>query len=158
MRQMSSSPVRPRYSVLLGLSWIVLASSSCRQTPPEPESVKREPEPAPVAAPVTPTPAPMATAEATANYVNRHINRELGIPGKRGKRYSWGYPACPDLEDHKILFQLLPQAESELGMALTESFQFIPEQSTAAIVVHHPDAKYYSVGNLDRVAQILGEG
>jgi 5-methyltetrahydrofolate--homocysteine methyltransferase len=42
-------------------------------------------------------------------------------------------------------------------MELTESFQFVPEQSTAAIVVHHPDAKYYSVGNLDRVAQILGE-
>jgi 5-methyltetrahydrofolate--homocysteine methyltransferase len=98
------------------------------------------------------------TAEATANYVNRLvINRELGIPGKQGKRYSWGYPACPDLEDHTILFQLLPQAASELGMELTESFQFVPEQSTAAIVVHHPDAKYYSVGNLDRVAQILGE-
>jgi 5-methyltetrahydrofolate--homocysteine methyltransferase len=98
------------------------------------------------------------TAEATANYVHRHINRELGIPGKRGKRYSWGYPACPDLEDHTIVFQLLPQAVSELGMELTESYQLIPEQSTAAIVVHHPDAKYYSVGNLDRVAQILGEG
>ncbi len=97
------------------------------------------------------------TAEATANYVNRHINRELGIPGKRGKRYSWGYPACPDLEDHQIVFQLLPQAVTELGMELTESYQLVPEQSTAAIVVHHPDAKYYSVGNLDRVAQILGE-
>ena len=50
------------------------------------------------------------------------------------------------------------QAETELGVSLTESYQLVPEQSTAAIVVHHPDAKYYSVGNLDRTAQILGEG
>jgi 5-methyltetrahydrofolate--homocysteine methyltransferase len=99
------------------------------------------------------------TAEGTANYVNRLvINRELGLPSKQGKRYSWGYPACPDLQDHEILFRLLPQASSELGLTLTESYQFVPEQTTAAIVVHHPDAKYYSVGSLDRTAQILGEG
>jgi 5-methyltetrahydrofolate--homocysteine methyltransferase len=85
------------------------------------------------------------TAEATATYINRHINRELGIPVERGKRYSWGYPACPDLEDHAVLFQLLP-AEQNLGMTLTAAYQLVPEQSTAAIVVHHPDAKYYSVG------------
>jgi 5-methyltetrahydrofolate--homocysteine methyltransferase len=97
-------------------------------------------------------------AEATANFVHRQVvNKGLNIPGNQGKRYSWGYPACPDLEDHKILFQLLPQAASELGLQLTESFQFVPEQSTAAIIVHHPDAKYYSVGQLDRVKQILGE-
>ncbi len=94
------------------------------------------------------------TAEATANYVNRAIiNRGMGIPEKRGKRYSWGYPACPDLSDHAVLLNLLPQAVSELGMELSPSFQWIPEQSTAAIVVHHPDAKYYSVG-VDRVQQI----
>ncbi|MBC7810616.1 MAG: methionine synthase [Burkholderiales bacterium] len=97
------------------------------------------------------------TAEATANYVNRHISRELGIPGKQGKRYSWGYPACPDLEDHEVVFKLMPQIEAELGVTLTTSYQLVPEQSTAAIVVHHPDAKYYSVGSLDRTAQILGE-
>jgi 5-methyltetrahydrofolate--homocysteine methyltransferase len=97
------------------------------------------------------------TAEATANYVNRVVvNQQLGIPGGQGKRYSWGYPACPDLDDHAIVWKLMPQAESELGVTLTESFQLVPEQSTAAIVVHHPDAKYYSVGNLDRTAQILG--
>jgi 5-methyltetrahydrofolate--homocysteine methyltransferase len=98
------------------------------------------------------------TAEATANYVNRHIMKELGFPAHRGKRYSWGYPACPDLQDHEVVFKLLPQATAELGMELTVSYQLLPEQSTAAIVVHHPDAKYYSVGNLDRVGQILGEG
>ncbi|WP_119072296.1 methionine synthase [Aggregatilinea lenta] len=85
------------------------------------------------------------TAEATATYMNRHVNRELGIPVSRGKRYSWGYPACPDLDDHATLFRLLP-AEEKLGMTLTAAFQLVPEQSTAAIIVHHPDAKYYSVG------------
>ncbi len=94
------------------------------------------------------------TAEATANYVNQVVvNRSLGIPEQRGKRYSWGYPACPDLSDHAVLLKLLPQAASEIGMELTPSFQWIPEQSTAAIIVHHPDAKYYSIG-VDRVQQI----
>jgi 5-methyltetrahydrofolate--homocysteine methyltransferase len=72
------------------------------------------------------------------------VRRELGIPGGRGKRYSWGYPACPDLEDHATVFKLLP-AEAELGMQLTTAYQLIPEQSTAAIIVHHPEAKYYAV-------------
>ena len=85
------------------------------------------------------------SAEATATYMNRHINRELAIPVERGKRYSWGYPACPDLDDHATVFKLLP-AEEKLGMTLTSAYQLVPEQSTAAIVIHHPDAKYYSVG------------
>ena len=96
-------------------------------------------------------------AEATANYVTKHIESELGITSNQGKRYSWGYPACPDLEDHDIVFKLLPQVESELGMELTASYQLVPEQSTAAIYTHHPSAKYYSVGNLDRASRILGE-
>ncbi|MBL8166027.1 MAG: hypothetical protein JNJ61_28845, partial [Anaerolineae bacterium] len=92
-------------------------------------------------------------------YVNRVvINRELGLSAGQGKRYSWGYPACPDLDDHQIVWKLMPQIVSEIGVTLTESYQLVPEQSTAAIVVHHPDAKYYSVGSLDRTAQILGEG
>ncbi len=96
-------------------------------------------------------------AEATANYVTKHVESELGISPNQGKRYSWGYPACPDLEDHEIVFNLLPQVESELGMTLTASYQLVPEQSTAAIYTHHPSAKYYSVGNLDRATRILGE-
>jgi len=95
------------------------------------------------------------TAEATANTVHEHVRRELGLPAERGKRYSWGYPACPDLEDHRVVFDLLP-AEAELGMSLTSAFQLVPEQSTAAIVVHHPAAKYYSVG-VDRTEQLLAE-
>lgn len=95
-------------------------------------------------------------AEATANYMTQHIRRELGIDENRGKRYSWGYPACPDLADHQTVVKLLPQT-AEIGLSLTdESYQWVPEQSTAAIFAHHPDAKYYSVGSLDRSAQILG--
>ncbi len=92
-------------------------------------------------------------AEATAEYVHRHIRRELGIDAKRGKRYSWGYPACPDLGDHVKVFELLP-AEKELGMQLTAAYQLVPEHSTAAIVVHHPAARYYSVG-VSRVEQLM---
>ncbi|PJF23243.1 MAG: methionine synthase [Phototrophicales bacterium] len=96
------------------------------------------------------------TAEATANYMTAHVRRELGLEPNQGKRYSWGYPACPDLDDHAIVWRLLPQV-AELGLMLTDSFQIVPEQSTAAIFAHHPDAKYYSVGNIDRSEQILGE-
>jgi 5-methyltetrahydrofolate--homocysteine methyltransferase len=83
-------------------------------------------------------------AEATAEWMHRRVRHELGLPGNRGKRYSWGFGACPDLEDHEQLFKLLP-AEAELGMTLTSAYQLIPEQSTAAIHVHHPQAKYYAV-------------
>ena len=94
------------------------------------------------------------TAEATANYLHDHIRRELGLAEEQGKRYSWGYPAIPELEDHFKVFQLLPGAETELGMSLAESGQLIPEQSTAAIIVHHAKAKYYSVGE-SRVEQLM---
>ena len=94
------------------------------------------------------------TAEATAEYLHRHIRRELGLAEGQGKRYSWGYPAIPDLDDHRIVFDLLP-AEKKLGMSLTTAFQLMPEQSTAAIVLHHPEAKYYSTGQ-SRVEQLMG--
>ncbi len=94
-------------------------------------------------------------AEATANYLTHIVAGQLGIPAGRGKRYSWGYPACPELADHEIVLRLLPQLETELGLSLTESWQWVPEQSTAALFTHHPAAKYYSVGGLDRVGQIL---
>jgi 5-methyltetrahydrofolate--homocysteine methyltransferase len=84
------------------------------------------------------------SAEAVAEWMHRKIRHELGVPAGQGKRYSWGYGACPDLEDHAQLFKILP-AESELGMQLTSAYQLIPEQSTAAIIVHHPQAKYYAV-------------
>jgi 5-methyltetrahydrofolate--homocysteine methyltransferase len=83
-------------------------------------------------------------AEAVAEWMHRRVKKELGLPGNRGKRYSWGYGACPDLEDHQQVFKLLPAAEA-LGMDMTSAFQLMPEQSTAAIVIHHPQAKYYAV-------------
>ncbi len=93
------------------------------------------------------------TAEAAAEYLHRHIRRELGLAEEQGKRYSWGYPAIPELEDHAKVFELLP-AEQALGMQLSPAFQLIPEQSTAAIILHHPKAKYYNVG-VSRVEQLM---
>ena len=93
------------------------------------------------------------TAEATADYLHAHVRRELGLGAEQGKRYSWGYPAIPELADHARVFELLP-VESELGMTLTTAFQLVPEQSTAAIILHHPDAKYYNIGET-RVEQLM---
>jgi len=81
-------------------------------------------------------------AEAVAEWAHRRIKNELGAAS--GKRYSWGYGACPDLDDHATVFKLLPAREA-LGMDLTEAFQLMPEQSTAAVIIHHPEAKYYAV-------------
>jgi 5-methyltetrahydrofolate--homocysteine methyltransferase len=82
------------------------------------------------------------TAEALAEWTHRRVKAELGVDS--GKRYSWGYGACPDLEDHAVVFRLLPASE-EIGMELSESFQLMPEQSTAAVIMHHPEARYYAV-------------
>ncbi len=87
----------------------------------------------------------VSLAEALAEYTNRTIQQGLGLQNGRGKRYSWGYPACPDLEDHVQLWQILPT--DEIGVVLTDAYQIVPEQSTAAIVVHHPEAKYFSIGS-----------
>ena len=95
-------------------------------------------------------------AEALAEYWHKEIRRELGIDGDdgaqpsdlfrqkyRGSRYSFGYPACPRLEDQAKLFQLLDPAR--INVSLTDEWQMVPEQSTSAIIVHHPDARYFSV-------------
>lgn len=91
-------------------------------------------------------------AEATADYLHQHIRRELGLQPEQGKRYSWGYPAIPELSDHRKVFNLLP-VEAELGMQLSPAYQLIPEQSTAAIIVHHPAAKYFNIGE-SRIDQL----
>jgi 5-methyltetrahydrofolate--homocysteine methyltransferase len=93
------------------------------------------------------------TAEAAADFLHQHIRRELGLSATQGKRYSWGYPAIPELEDHLKVFELL-LAEKELGMTLTSAYQLVPEQSTAAIIIHHSLAKYFSVGE-SRVDQLM---
>jgi 5-methyltetrahydrofolate--homocysteine methyltransferase len=95
-------------------------------------------------------------AEAFAEYLHKRIRGELGFAaeeerepeallaqGYRGSRYSFGYPACPNLADQKQLLALL-NAEA-IGITLSEEDQLDPEQSTSAIVVHHPQAKYFSV-------------
>lgn len=92
------------------------------------------------------------TAEAAAEYLHRRIRAELGLQAGEGKRYSWGYPAIPTLEDHRKVFDLLP-AESRLGMSLTAAYQLVPEQSTAAIIIHHPAARYFSIGE-SRIEQL----
>ena len=79
-------------------------------------------------------------AEALAEWTNRRIKSELKLE-KGGLRYSWGFPSCPDVSQHHLVWKLLHPEIS--GMELTESGQIIPEQSTAAIVVHHPNAQYF---------------
>ncbi|GCF08867.1 methionine synthase [Dictyobacter arantiisoli] len=85
-------------------------------------------------------------AEGLAEYTNRLIRRELRIEQDeaRGRRYSWGYAAIPELADHEKLFKLMPVKQS-IGVNLTEAYQFDPEQTTAAIVVHHQQAVYFAV-------------
>ncbi len=79
-------------------------------------------------------------AEALAEWINRKIKSELKLE-KGGLRYSWGFPSCPDVLQHNLVWKLLQPEKS--GMTLTESGQIIPEQSTAAIVVHHPESQYF---------------
>lgn len=81
------------------------------------------------------------TAEALAEWTHLRIRKELRIDNNRGLRYSWGYPSCPDVLQHHLVWKLMDASKS--GMSLTEAGQIIPEQSTAAIVVHHPEAEYF---------------
>ncbi len=93
-------------------------------------------------------------AEALAEYWHRRMREEWGFAAEdgpsllglfrqqyRGGRYSWGYPACPDLEDNATAAELLHSPE--IGVAVSEGFQFHPEQTTIALVCHHPRAKYF---------------
>ena len=81
------------------------------------------------------------TAEAMAELINARIRDELKIGQNRGLRYSWGYPSCPDISQHHLVWQILEPEKS--GITLTESGQIVPDQSTAAIIVHHPEAEYF---------------
>ncbi|MBM4371750.1 MAG: hypothetical protein FJ098_08855, partial [Deltaproteobacteria bacterium] len=93
-------------------------------------------------------------AEAAAEWLHGQMRRELGIgdgdlpdpqavirQGYRGSRYSFGYPACPELESQETLFRLLDPGR--IGVSLTEGFQMVPEQSVSAVVAHHPAARYF---------------
>jgi 5-methyltetrahydrofolate--homocysteine methyltransferase len=99
------------------------------------------------------------TAEATAEWLHRRIREDWGFPDPpdltmpqrftsryRGKRYSFGYPACPNLEDQAPLWKLL--RPDEIGVQLTEGFMMDPEASVSALAFQHPDCSYFSVGDL----------
>ena len=86
----------------------------------------------------------VSAAEGLAEWHHGKLRRELGIDAGRGKRYSFGYSACPDLADQAKLFALL-KPEAGIGVTLTSAYQLVPEASTSAIVVHHPQAMYYLV-------------
>jgi 5-methyltetrahydrofolate--homocysteine methyltransferase len=70
--------------------------------------------------------------------------RTLLDQGYRGSRYSFGYPACPNIEEQTKLMELL--RPERIGVELSEEFQLHPEQSTSALIVHHPEAKYFNAG------------
>jgi 5-methyltetrahydrofolate--homocysteine methyltransferase len=95
-------------------------------------------------------------AEALAEYWHKQIRQELNIDNNdgpttrdlisgryQGARFSFGYPACPRLEDQKILFQLLQP--DDIGVKLSEEFQLHPEQSTSAIITTHSEAAYFTI-------------
>jgi 5-methyltetrahydrofolate--homocysteine methyltransferase len=81
------------------------------------------------------------TAEALAEWLHHRIRKELNIDKNRGLRYSWGYPSCPDTMQHYLVWKLIDPIRT--GIGLTSAGQITPEYSTAAIVVHHPDAEYF---------------
>lgn len=91
------------------------------------------------------------TAEALAEHWHRQVRRELGLPPDQGKRYSPGYPSWPELADQRQVWRLL-EPDRALGVALTEANQMVPEASTSAIVLHHPDAIYFIVRGLTAAA------
>ncbi len=90
-------------------------------------------------------------AEALAETMHARIRTELGLEPRRGKRYSWGYGACPDLAQHEIVWRLL-DAQAAIGTELTQAFQIVPEQSTAAIIMHHPQASYFNAAAVRELA------
>ncbi len=112
----------------------------------------------------------LESAEGYAEYLHSQFRGLWGFPDEpdtsmlslfqaryRGKRYSFGYPACPRLDDQKPLFDLLKP--EEIGVQLTDGFMMDPEASVSALVFHHPEASYFSVGQLaiDQAADELGD-
>jgi 5-methyltetrahydrofolate--homocysteine methyltransferase len=82
-------------------------------------------------------------AEGLAEWLHSEVRRSLGIDLDQGRRYSWGYPACPDQSEHEKVWRLLNL--EEIGMTLSGGYAVMPEQSTVAIVAHHPQAVYFGM-------------
>jgi 5-methyltetrahydrofolate--homocysteine methyltransferase len=83
------------------------------------------------------------TAEGMAEWLHSKIRDDLGIPRAQGRRYSWGYPAVPEQSEHEKLFRLLDA--QQIGLRLSGGYALEPEQSTVAIVAHHPQATYFGM-------------
>jgi len=82
-------------------------------------------------------------AEGLAEWLHSEVRRGLAIDAGQGRRYSWGYPACPEQSEHEKVWRLL--GLEEIGMTLSDGFAVEPEQSTVAIIAHHPQAVYFGM-------------
>jgi 5-methyltetrahydrofolate--homocysteine methyltransferase len=83
------------------------------------------------------------TAEGMAEWLHSRVRADLEIPASQGRRYSWGYPACPEQSEHEKVFRLLDAPS--IGLRLSGGYAVEPEQSTLAIVAHHPQAVYFGM-------------
>ena len=83
------------------------------------------------------------SAEGLAEWLHYKVRQDLDIPSTQGRRYSWGYPACPDQSEHTKVWELLDL--DQIGMYLSDGFAVMPEQSTVAIISHHPQAVYFGM-------------
>jgi 5-methyltetrahydrofolate--homocysteine methyltransferase len=90
------------------------------------------------------------TAEGMAEWLHARVRQDLGIAPAQGRRYSWGYPSCPEQSELTKVFRLLDAPS--IGLELSDGFAVEPEQSTLAIVAHHPQAIYFGMksGRLPR--------
>jgi 5-methyltetrahydrofolate--homocysteine methyltransferase len=82
-------------------------------------------------------------AEGMAEWLHSEVRRELGIEPAQGRRWSWGYPACPEQSEHEKVFEVLDAAQ--IGVSLSDGYAVEPEQSTVAIIAHHPQAVYFGM-------------
>ncbi|HWC87244.1 MAG TPA: vitamin B12 dependent-methionine synthase activation domain-containing protein, partial [Solirubrobacteraceae bacterium] len=97
------------------------------------------------------------TAEGMAEWLHARVRSELEITKDQGRRYSWGYPACPDQSEHEKVFRLLDAPS--IGLRLSGGFALEPEQSTLAVIAHHPQAVYFGMksGFLPKAGQAASD-
>jgi 5-methyltetrahydrofolate--homocysteine methyltransferase len=97
------------------------------------------------------------TAEGMAEWLHSRVRADLGIEAAQGRRYSWGYPSCPEQSELTKVFRLLDAPS--VGLELSGGYAVEPEQSTLAIVAHHPQAVYFGMrsGTLPRTAKQAGD-
>ena len=94
----------------------------------------------------------MQTAEGLAEWLHWRARQALGIEATQGRRYSWGYPAVPEQSEHIKVAQLLNL--DQIGMTITDGYAPEPEQSTLALIAHHPQAGYFGMRN----GRLLADG